>query len=76
MTQLQTTYGQLCGALGLLEQNDIEIPAFLKERLRIVASEDITESTELDVLHRFYRSQCLSLKLIKPGELFDLNDCY
>jgi hypothetical protein len=72
---MNTTYDQLCGAIGLLEQNDIEVPAIIKERLRIIATDGITDSTELEVLHRVYREKCLSLKLIEPGYLFNLNDC-
>ncbi len=72
---MKTTYHQLCGAIGLLEKNDIEIPVLVKERLKTIASKGITESSELNVLHRVYRSKCVSLRLIKPGELFDLNDC-
>lgn len=72
-------YEQLCGALGVLKSSGENLPwVEINETLRKIAADNGPFDCDIDevkAMHRQYRDRCLRLKLLNPGELFDLNDC-
>ena len=75
------SYHQLCGALGMLKTNGVELPwEEINEQMKEIARLNTAESslamnTAAQPLLRRYRDMCLERGLIRRGELFDLNDC-
>ena len=75
------SYQQLCGALGMLKTNGVELDwEIINEQLKEIARLNTAESslamnTAAQPLLRQYRDMCLERGLIRRGELFNLDDC-
>lgn len=71
-------YDQLAGALGVLKQNDVDLPwGEINEKLRKIAAEHGPENCDTDEvreMHREYRDKCLEMGFIRRGELFNHHD--
>lgn len=69
-------YEQLCGALGALKTSGVKLDwKKINNELLEIAKNQITVNTEAEPLLRKYRRLCLDIGIIRPGELFCLNDC-
>jgi len=74
-------YDQLCGALGMLKTNGVELDwNSINQTMREIAALNTADSalamnTAAEPLHRKYRDMCLERGLIQRGYMFDAHDC-